>query len=106
MPVVAPRAGLFLFWNLGYRMAKFFYRQQSSTYVSISSLVRHTGVVFTSIRENGLGEVKVKEDKSGLEKVYIAKSADGKPIEKGAEVVVIKIIEGNKLLVDRKKGVV
>jgi len=50
------------------------------------------GFVSSPIRENGTGEVIFEQN--GVRKSFAARSGDGKPIEKGAEVAIERYEEG------------
>ena len=75
-----------------------FYKQQASSLVATSSAIGCTGRVTVSICEHGHGEVGVQVD--GQYCSYLASSADGRSIEKGQTVRIVRTL-GSELVVEK-----
>lgn len=93
-------------WGLGsgvmlaivmYQMTKIIYKQQASSLVATETTIGTTGVVTTAIDANGIGEVSLTV--AGQYRVYLAKAAKGKGINKGSTVKVVSVV-GSQLVVE------
>jgi membrane protein implicated in regulation of membrane protease activity len=83
---------------LMYLLLRLVYEQQSSSLVSTRSAVGCTGSVTVTIGENSPGEVGLYLD--GAYRTFSASSSDGKPVNKGENVLVLNN-EGSHLVVER-----
>ncbi|MBI3449736.1 MAG: hypothetical protein HY049_12575 [Acidobacteria bacterium] len=84
--------------GLVYQFATILHSQQASSEVRMASLIGMTAEVTVGIPQGGLGQVTLAA--SGERTTQIARSADGKPIATGTEVVV-KELRGDSLVVAR-----
>lgn len=81
-----------------HRFATLLHSQQASVTLSMRSLVAKPASVTVAIPENGVGAVALTV---GLEEtVQLARSADGRPIELGGEVI-IKAVRGSQVIVEQ-----
>jgi hypothetical protein len=76
----------FVMATLVYQFAKILYSQQASSELRMAGLVNLRGEVTIAIPENGAGEITVVA--GGERTTHIARSADGRAVPTGAEVVV------------------
>jgi membrane protein implicated in regulation of membrane protease activity len=82
-----------------HRFASLLYSQQASSSIGPADLIARPAQITVAIPENGIGEVSLVV---GVEETtQLARSADGKPIDDGAEVV-IKAVRGSQVIVERK----
>jgi membrane protein implicated in regulation of membrane protease activity len=72
--------------GLVYQFAKVLYSQQASSEVRMTALVGRFGEVSVAIREGGVGQIATAF--GGERSEHIARSADGKALPLGAEVVI------------------
>jgi len=72
--------------SIVYQFAKFLYSQQASSEVKMSSLVGQFAEVSMSIPAGGVGQVALAF--SGARTEHVARTADGQPLSRGAEVVI------------------
>ena len=86
----------FVMAGLVYQFAKFLYSQQASSEVRMTGLVGRAAEVSVAIPENGVGEVTVMT--GGERSTQIARSADGRPIALGREVI-INSLRGQSVIV-------
>jgi len=70
-----------------YQFAKFLYSQQASSDIRMSDLVGRAAEVSVAIPEAGIGQIALSY--SGARSEHLARSADGCPLFRGAEVVII-----------------
>jgi hypothetical protein len=81
-----------------HRFASLLFSQQASATLSMRSLVAKPACVTVAIPENGVGAVALTV---GLEEtVQLARSADGRPIHLGGEVV-IRAVRGSQVIVEQ-----
>jgi membrane protein implicated in regulation of membrane protease activity len=73
--------------SIVYQFARFLYSQQASSEVRMSSLVGRFGEVSISIPAGGIGQVALTV--GGERSEHMARTADGSPLSRGAEVVII-----------------
>ena len=79
-----------------HQFAKLLYSQQASSGLAMKDLVARSAQVTTAIPEDGIGEVALMV---GLEHtVQLARSADGRAIPSGGEVV-IQAVRGSQVIV-------
>jgi membrane protein implicated in regulation of membrane protease activity len=69
-----------------YQFAKFLYAQQASSEVRMSSLVGQLAEVSVAIPAGGLGQIALTF--GGERTEHVARTADGRPLTRGAEVVI------------------
>jgi membrane protein implicated in regulation of membrane protease activity len=69
-----------------YQFARFLFSQQASSDVRMSSLVGHSAEVSVAIPAGGLGQISITF--AGARSEHVARSADGQPLTRGAEVVI------------------
>jgi membrane protein implicated in regulation of membrane protease activity len=72
--------------GLVYQFAKVLYSQQASSEVRMASLVGRSAVVSVAISEGGVGQIALAF--GGEHTEHIARSADGRAVLRGAEVVI------------------
>jgi membrane protein implicated in regulation of membrane protease activity len=72
--------------GLVYQFAKFLYSQQASSDVRMTGLVGRTAEVSVAIPQGGVGQVALTL--GGGRSEHIARSADGRALSRGAEVVI------------------
>jgi hypothetical protein len=72
--------------SIVYQFAKFLYSQQASSEVKMSTLVGQFAEVSVSIPAGGVGQVALTF--SGERTEHVARTADGRPLTRGAEVVI------------------
>jgi membrane protein implicated in regulation of membrane protease activity len=73
--------------SIVYQFAKFLYSQQASSEVRMSSLVGRFAEVSVAIPAGGVGQVALTF--GGERSEHVARTADGRPLTRGAEVVII-----------------
>jgi membrane protein implicated in regulation of membrane protease activity len=73
--------------GLVYQFAKFLYSQQASSDVRMADLVGRAAEVSVAIPEAGIGQIALSF--GGARSEHLARSADGRPLFRGAEVVII-----------------
>lgn len=94
-PLVASVAGLAAGWLFAFLcmlMLRAFMNQESNSLINTSAIVGATGVVTTSIPEDGYGEVMFTVDGRQLNRV--ASAEGGKNIRQGTEVRVLSSMGG------------
>ena len=69
-----------------YQFAKFLYSQQASSEVRMTGLVGRSAEVSVAIPEGGVGQIALTV--GGERSEHIARSADGRPVIRGVEVVI------------------
>ena len=69
-----------------YQFAKFLYSQQASSDVRMTDLVGRSAEVSVAIPDGGVGQIALSF--RGERSEHIARSADGRPVFRGAEVVI------------------
>ena len=69
-----------------YQFAKFLYSQQASSDVQMVSLVGRSAEISVAIPQGGVGQIAVTS--GGERSEHIARSADGRPLSRGVEVVI------------------
>jgi membrane protein implicated in regulation of membrane protease activity len=84
--------------GLVYQFARILYSQQASSELHMAGLVGRRGEVVIGIPENGVGQITLTV--GGERTTHIARSADGRAIAPGAEVVVGGL-RGDSLIVER-----
>jgi len=84
--------------GLVYQFAKILYSQQASSEVRMAGLKGSRGEVTIAIPENGVGEITLVA--GGERSTHIARSADGRPIPTGTEVVITNPL-GQSVVVSR-----
>jgi membrane protein implicated in regulation of membrane protease activity len=72
--------------SIVYQFAKFLYSQQASSEVRMSSLVGRFAEVSVAIPAGGVGQVALTF--GGERTEHVARTADGRPLTRGAEVVI------------------
>jgi len=72
--------------SLVYQFARFLYSQQASSEVRMSSLVGQPAEVSIAIPAGGVGQVSIAF--SGERSEHVARTADGQPLSRGADVVI------------------
>ncbi len=72
--------------SIVYQFAKFLYSQQASSEVRMSNLIGRFGEVSISIPAGGVGQVALTV--GGERSEHVARTADGRPLGRGAEVVI------------------
>ncbi len=80
---------------LMYAVMRVIYSQQASSLVATESIKGKTGTVTVAIGKDAVGEVTVTN------RQYLARSSDGKPIERGRQVSVVDTI-GSDLVVSER----
>jgi membrane protein implicated in regulation of membrane protease activity len=84
-----------------YQFARLLYSQQATTGVPMSDLVGQTGEIAVAIPDGGVGQVALTV--GGEHSEHIARSADGRALSRGSEVVVIGL-RGGALVVRPASG--
>jgi len=79
-----------------YQFAKFLYSQQASSEVKMTGLVGRSAEVCVAIPEGGVGQIALTF--GGERCDYIARTADGRALVRGAEVVITGL-RGNGVVV-------
>ena len=69
-----------------YQFAKVLFGQQASSEVTMTGLVGIAGYVSVAIPANGVGQIAINA--RGQSSEHVARSADGQPIGRGAEIVI------------------
>jgi len=69
-----------------YQFAKFLYSQQASSDVKMSSLIGQSAEVCVAIPEGGVGQIALTW--GGARSEHLARTADGRAVVRGAEVVI------------------
>ena len=69
-----------------YQFAKFLYSQQASSDVKMSSLIGQSAEVCVAIPEGGVGQIALTS--GGARSEHLARTADGRAVVRGAEVVI------------------
>jgi membrane protein implicated in regulation of membrane protease activity len=72
--------------SIVYQFARFLYSQQASSEVRMSSLVGRFAEVSVAIPAGGVGQIALTA--GGERSEHVARSADGRPLTRGAEVVI------------------
>jgi membrane protein implicated in regulation of membrane protease activity len=73
--------------GLVYQFARFLYSQQASSDVRMSDLVGRPAEVSVAIPEAGVGQIVLSF--GGARSEHLARAADGRPLFRGAEVVIV-----------------
>jgi membrane protein implicated in regulation of membrane protease activity len=84
-----------------YQFARLLYSQQASSEIQMARLVGHPAEVSVAIPANGVGQVVLSM--AGERSEHIARSQDGKPLPRGAGVV-ITALTGDSVVVSRGPG--
>ena len=72
--------------SIVYQFAKFLYSQQASSEVRMTGLVGRSAEVCVAIPDGGVGQIALTV--GGERSEHIARSADGRPVVRGVEVVI------------------
>ena len=72
--------------SLVYQFGKFLYSQQASSEVRMATLVGQTAEVSIAIPAGGVGQVALAF--GGERSEHVARTADGRPLGRGAEVII------------------
>jgi membrane protein implicated in regulation of membrane protease activity len=87
--------------GLVYQFAKILYSQQASSEVQMSRLVGQSAEVSVAIPAQGVGQVALNV--AGERTEHLARSKDGRPVARGAEVV-ITALRGDSVIVSPASG--
>ena len=93
--------GGFIFWFLAYHVLKWLYSQQSTSQISVSSLVGKPGTVTVPIPEGGVGEVEAAIGDTGRTHHLSARAEDGTKAYKRGDTVTIKAVIGSTATVQQ-----
>jgi membrane protein implicated in regulation of membrane protease activity len=72
--------------GLVYQFARLLYSQQASSEVRMTTLIGRSADVLVAIPADGVGQIALTQ--GGERSEHIARSADGRPLSRGTEVVV------------------
>ncbi|HSL24436.1 MAG TPA: hypothetical protein VK886_23070 [Vicinamibacterales bacterium] len=86
---------------LVFEFARILYSQQASSEVRMAGLVGMSAEVTVAIAEGGVGQIMITA--GGERSEHIARSADGRSVPRGAEVV-ITALRGDSVIVARPAG--
>ena len=84
--------------GLVYQFAKILYSQQASSELQMSRLVGRSAEVTVAIPANGVGQVSLNV--AGERTEHVARSKDGGPLSRGAQVV-ITALGGDSVVVEK-----
>lgn len=87
--------------TLVYEFARILYSQQASSELHMTGLIGRTAEVTVPIPDGGVGQIAVTS--GGESSEHIARSADGRPIPRGAEVT-ITALRGDSVIVAPPAG--
>jgi hypothetical protein len=88
--------------SIVFQFGKFLYSQQASSDVHMASLVGRSAEVSVAIPAGGVGQVTLTF--GGERTEHIARTADGKPLTRGAEVIITGL-RGDAVIVSRPGAV-
>lgn len=87
--------------GLVFQFAKILYSQQASSEVHMAGLVGMSAEVTVAIADGGVGQIMITA--GGERSEHIARSADGRGVPRGAEVVITGL-RGDSVIVARPAG--
>ena len=96
--------GAFLCYIVAYRILKALWKQQISTQFSINSLIGTEALIVQKILPGGIGEIKGRCPKTGLENYVSARATTAEQSFEKGEIVVVESVVASVCMVQKKQG--